>query len=67
MPERQANPGWFKAGFDARRHVLSKEECRKGFRIATQEKKMPSRLRAWLRKKIRSYYQQRRERKRGAA
>ena len=49
----------FAKGFDPRRHVLSKAECRKGYLIATQLRPMPSRLRAWLRKKITRYYQSR--------
>ena len=28
MPRR--NPGWFRKGFDARRHVLTREERRRG-------------------------------------
>ena len=35
---------------------LSKAECCKGYLIATQLAKMPSRTRAWLRNKIRRYY-----------
>ena len=66
MPHH-ANSGSFKPGYDPRRHVFSKRDQQKGYRVATQEKKMPSRLRAWLRKKIRRYYQERLERKRGAA
>jgi hypothetical protein len=58
MP-RKANSGSFKPGFDPRRHSFSKAERQKGYRVATQEKRMPSRLRAWLRKKIRRYYQRR--------
>ena len=50
------NPGWFKKGFDPRRHFLSKGDCRKGYLIATRLAKMPSRVRAWLRNKIRRYY-----------
>jgi hypothetical protein len=56
---KKPNPGWFKKGYDPRRHVLSKAEKRKGYWVATQFAKMPSRLRAWLRKKIRRYYQAR--------
>jgi hypothetical protein len=51
------NPGWFRKGCDPRRHVLTKAECRKGFLIATRLTRMPSRVRAWLRTKIRRYYQ----------
>jgi hypothetical protein len=57
---RKSNPGWFKKGFDPRRHVLSRAERQKGYFMATQYVKMPSRTRAWLRKKITRYYQQRR-------
>jgi hypothetical protein len=44
---KKPNPGWFKKGFDPRRHVLSKAEKRKGYWVATQFAKMPSRLRAF--------------------
>ena len=66
MPHH-ANQTSFRPGYDPRRHIFSQAERRKGYRIATQERKMPSRLRAWLRKKIRRYYQDGRARKRGAA
>jgi hypothetical protein len=61
------NPGWFKKGYDARRHVLSRAERQKGFFIASK-KKLPSRVRAWLRKKIRNFYVERnRKRREGGA
>jgi hypothetical protein len=50
------NAGSFKKGFEPRRHSLSKAERQKGYRVATQERKMPSRLRAWLRRKIKNHY-----------
>jgi hypothetical protein len=53
---KKHNAGWFKKGFDPRRHVLSRAECRKGFLLATQFYPMPSRVRAWLRNKIRRHY-----------
>jgi hypothetical protein len=53
------NRGWFKPGYDPRRHVFSFAECRKGYLIATRLAKMPSRVRAWLRKRITRYYQHR--------
>jgi hypothetical protein len=37
------NPGWFREGFDPRRHVLSRAERQKGFQLATQFYPMPSR------------------------
>jgi hypothetical protein len=46
----------FAKGFDSQRHVLSKNECRKGYEIAARLAKMPSRTRSWLRSKIRNYY-----------
>src|SRR5215472_19185323 len=52
----KANSGSFKPGFDPRRHVFSKAECRKGVLIATRLAKMPSRVRAWLGNKIRWHY-----------
>jgi hypothetical protein len=60
MPHH-ANQTSFRPGYDPRRYVFSKAERQKGYRIATQEKKMPSRLRAWLRDKIRRNYRQKRE------
>jgi hypothetical protein len=56
-----ANQSSFQSGYDPRRLVFSQAERRKGYRVATQEKNMPSRLRAWLRTKIRCYYHERRE------
>ncbi len=56
-----ANQTSFNPGYNPRRHIFSRVERQKGYRVATQEKKMPSRLRAWLRRKIRRYYRQRRE------
>jgi hypothetical protein len=55
------NPGWFRPGFDPRRHVLSRAERQKGYLVATRVAKLPSRVRAWLRKKIRRHYQARRK------
>ncbi len=46
----------FAKGYDPRRHPLTKENCRKGYFVATQMARMPSRLRCWLRKKIRNHY-----------
>jgi hypothetical protein len=53
--------GRFLPGYDPDRHILSRTERQKGYEIATQFAKMPSRVRAWLRKKIRRYYQRRQE------
>lgn len=30
---QKINPGWFKAGQDGRRHKLTRQDCRKGFRV----------------------------------
>jgi hypothetical protein len=57
---KKRNPGWFQKGFDPRRHALSRAERQKGYQLATQFYKMPSRVRAWLRSKIRGYYHKRR-------
>jgi hypothetical protein len=51
--------GRFLPSPDPDRHILSRAERQKGYEIATQLAKMPSRVRAWLRKKIRRYYQSR--------
>jgi hypothetical protein len=53
------NPGWFRKGFDPRRHLLTREECRKGYLLATRYYQMPSRVRSWLRNKINRYYKAR--------
>jgi hypothetical protein len=58
---RQPNSGSFAPGPDPRRHVFSAAERRKGFRVAALEKKLPSRLRSWLRRKIRLYYRAKKE------
>ena len=50
----------FAVGYDERRHPLTLKDCRKGYEVATQQAKMPSRLRSWLRSKIRGYYMGRR-------
>lgn len=55
--------GRFLAGPDPDRHLLTRAERQKGYWIATQFARMPSRTRAWLRKKIRGYYQGRRQRR----
>jgi hypothetical protein len=39
--------------------LLTLAERQKGYFLATRFYKMPSRLRAWLRKKITRYYQER--------
>jgi hypothetical protein len=60
MPHH-ANQTGFQPGFDPRRHVFSKAERQKGYRVATQERKMPSRLRARRRNKILRHYQRKQE------
>lgn len=52
--------GRFLPGYDKDRHILSKRERQKGYRIATEQAKMPSRTRAWLRNKIKKYYRSKR-------
>jgi hypothetical protein len=51
------NKGWFRKGDDPRRHPLTRADCRKGYVSATQVRKMPSRTRCWLRRKIGRFYQ----------
>jgi hypothetical protein len=58
---KKRNPGSFRPGFDPRRHVLSRAERQKGYQMATRLAKMPSRVRAWLRNKIRRYHQSKRK------
>jgi hypothetical protein len=58
---RKENMGWFRKGFDPRRHVLSRAERQKGYLVATRFARMPSRVRAWLRNKIGRHYQEQRK------
>jgi hypothetical protein len=53
--------GRFLPGPDPDKHILIRRDRRKGYFVATQMARMPSRVRAWLRKKIRRYCQGRRE------
>jgi hypothetical protein len=55
-PHPEAGRGRFKPGFDPRRRMPTKADCKKGYLVATQLAKMPSRVRAWLRNKIKRYY-----------
>ena len=50
-------PG-FKVGEEPHdgRHFLSRRDRRKGYEQAALTKRLPSRLRAWLRSKIRNHY-----------
>jgi hypothetical protein len=58
---RKQNAGWFKNGFDPRRHVFTAQDCRIGWWVANI--KHPH-LRESLRMRIRCYYQQRSHRER---
>jgi hypothetical protein len=53
--------GRFLPGPDPDRHPLNQRDRRKGYFIATQMARMPSRVHAWLRSKIRRYYTARRQ------
>jgi len=44
----------FAAGEDPRRRPLTLTDCRKGYLMATRVARMPSQVRAWLWKKLRS-------------
>jgi hypothetical protein len=57
----KGNKGWFRKGYDSRRHIFSRVERQKGYWVAARFAKMPSRVRAWLRNKIRRHYQGRRK------
>jgi hypothetical protein len=48
--------GRFLPGPDPDRHILTRRDRQKGYFLATRYYKMPSRTRAWLWKKIRRYY-----------
>jgi len=53
------NAGHFKTGFDSRRHILSKQECQKGYDMFIMGcilKRIPSRVQASVRKRIRAFY-----------
>ena len=52
--------GRFLPGPDPDRHLLTLAERRKGYLPATRFYPMPSRVRTWLRKKIRAHYAGRR-------
>ena len=56
--------GRFLPGPDPDRHVLTRSDRQKGFWVATRFVQMPSRTRAWLRTKIRRYYQAKADRRR---
>jgi len=59
--KRKPNSGSFRPGYDPRRHYLSRDEQRKGFRNFLRrclEGSLPSRVQASVRKKITRYYQQ---------
>jgi hypothetical protein len=58
---KKRNRGWFRPGLDPRRHILSREERQQGYLMATQLARMPSRVRAWLRSKIRRTSQSKRK------
>jgi hypothetical protein len=45
----------FAKGHDPRRHILSRRERQKGYDVAMHEAKMPSRVRAWLKSKLRRW------------
>jgi hypothetical protein len=51
------NTGHFKKGFDPRRHLLTRAERQKGYEVATRQSRQSSRVRAWLWRKIKRYYQ----------
>jgi hypothetical protein len=59
--------GQFEPGFDKDRHVFTRMECQKGFWVTMTYKKgkIPSRVIAHVRNKIRGYYINRRRTKKG--
>jgi len=52
--------GRFLPGPDKDRHFLTKLDCRKGYQAAVLMRRLPSRLRVWLRWKIKYYYRDKR-------
>jgi hypothetical protein len=49
---RRSNQGWFKKGFDPRRHVFTRQDCWLGYVVCYM--KHPD-LRRWLRLRVRCY------------
>jgi len=67
VSERKPRGKPFVCGFDPRRHILTRSERQKGYFYAVIASKIPSRMRAHLRSKIRNYYQNRPPRRNVAA
>ena len=57
---RGRNPGWFRKGFDARRHVgFTAEQCRKGYQAARAKCDADAARAAWFWRMIRGFYRAR--------
>jgi hypothetical protein len=58
---RPKNPGWFRNGFDPRRHELTGDERRRGHEAAKESCfRHSARKAAWFFRHIRGYYRARR-------
>lgn len=58
--------GRFLPGPDPDRHLFTRGECQKGFWLATEFYRKPSRVKSWLRSEIRRFYQGRPRQRRPA-
>ena len=56
---RQHNAGWFKRGWDSRRHIFTTDECRRGYQAAREGKGKCNdpQVSAWVWRKVRAHYQ----------
>lgn len=61
MP-RRANRGSFQPGHDPRRHFLTREERRRGYRAALEKLADNVKRQAWLLRRVRGWYRARRRR-----
>ena len=59
---RRKNKGWFRPGFDPRRHTgFTTEACKKGFEAARQKcMGLGAETAAWFFRKVRGFYQEKR-------
>jgi hypothetical protein len=57
--KRKRNGGCFRPGSDPRRHLLTREECQRGFQAACAK---GWEIAAWLHKKLKLYYSEDRKR-----
>src|SRR3954452_12882877 len=51
--KKRRNAGWFKRGYDERRHTLTKEECQRGYQTAIM---LDWHIGTWVWRKVRAHY-----------